>query len=262
MSQIIATAEPFFFPAAAASPHSVGCLLIHGFTGTPKEMRWMGEYLAKQGYSVLGIRLTGHATQPDDMARSQRTDWAASVEDGYHLLRGVADHIYLVGLSMGGVLALLMSTRLNVKGIIAMSTPYRLPVNYPVSAFKLTSLVMPYWPKVNEPPGASWFDKEAFREQISYPQNPVRSIAGLSKLLAEMRVALPKLNVPVCLIHSKDDRYVLPENLEYIDAELVSVPVKKKLYITGSGHVVTRDAARQQVFESAFEFIRSVEASQ
>jgi hypothetical protein len=49
--------EPFYFPG-----NEIGCLLIHGFTGTPKEMRWMGEYLARQGYSVLGVRLAGHAT--------------------------------------------------------------------------------------------------------------------------------------------------------------------------------------------------------
>src|SRR5512147_3178945 len=113
MLQIIPTAEPFFFLGDSSKP---ACLLIHGFTGTPKEMRWMGEFLNRHGYTCLGIRLTGHATNPEDMIRSNWTDWVASVEDGYHLLRGFADHIYLVGLSMGGALALLMSTRLDVKG--------------------------------------------------------------------------------------------------------------------------------------------------
>ena len=52
---IIKTAEPFYFPG-----NSTGCLLIHGFTGTPKEMRPLGDFLADKGYSVLGIRLSGH----------------------------------------------------------------------------------------------------------------------------------------------------------------------------------------------------------
>jgi carboxylesterase len=106
--------------------------LIHGFTGTPKEMRWMGEYLHQQGYTCLGIRLAGHATQPEDMIRSRWTDWTASVEDGYNILSGIANDIFLVGLSMGGTLSLLMSTRLTprVKGVVAMSTPSRLPRDY------------------------------------------------------------------------------------------------------------------------------------
>jgi carboxylesterase len=257
MLQIIPTAEPFFFPAPKTSSNSVGCLLIHGFTGTPKEMRGMGEYLARQGYSVLGIRLTGHATQPDDMRRSRCADWTVSVEDGYQLLRGVADNIYLVGLSMGGVLSLLMSTRLDVKGVVAMSTPYRLPVDYPAWMFRFVSYFMPYRTKVNEPPGTSWFDKAAFREQISYPKNPIHSIGELSKLLVKMRAALPSVNVPVQLIHSKDDRYVLPENMEHIYADL-GTSDKMKLYITGSGHIVTRDAAREEVFKSAGQFISRI----
>jgi carboxylesterase len=269
--QIIPTAEPFFLPAPSTLPlvaGRAGCLLIHGFTGSPKEMRPMGEYLAKQGYSVLGIRLTGHATRPKDMIRSRWTDWTASVEDGYQLLRGVADNIYLVGLSMGGVLSLLMSTRLDacpegevrrIKGVVAMSTPYRLPVNYPAWVFRLVSYFMSYQAKINEPPGTSWFDKEAFREQVSYPQNPMRSIGELTKLLAAMRAALPRVNVPVQLIHSKDDGYVLPENMEHIYAD-IPVSDKTKLYVTGSGHVVTRDAVRHQVFEATLNFIRRIES--
>src|SRR5687768_12862436 len=137
MSQVIPTAEPFFLLGDSAKP---ACLLIHGFTGTPKEMRWMGEYLNQQGYTCLGVRLAGHATRPEDMIRSRYTDWMASVEDGYHLLRGVTDKVFLVGLSMGGILSLLMSTRLEVKGVIAMSTPSRLPTDYPIWFLQLVSL--------------------------------------------------------------------------------------------------------------------------
>ena len=255
MTQIIPTAEPFFFPG-----NRTGCLLVHGFTGAPKEMRWMGEYLADKGFSVLGVRLAGHATKPEDMIRSNWTDWTASVENGFHLLRGVADHIYLVGLSMGAVLSLLMSTRLDVKGVVVMSTPYKLVDDWRLNYIDLLSKFIPYLPKGNYPPGAGWFDQESWKDHVSYPQNPVRSLGQLNRLLAEMRAALPKVNVPVLLIHSKDDGYVLPENLENIYASL-GASDKTKIYITGSGHVVTRDAARNQVFEAAYEFIRRVESA-
>jgi carboxylesterase len=91
--------------------------------------------------------------------------------------------------------------------------------------------------------------------------NPVRSIGELNKLLGEMRAALPKINVPVLLIHSRDDKYVSPESMDHIYADLVNASDKKKLYITGSGHVVTRDASRRQVFEAAAEFIQRVETT-
>ena len=221
----------------------------------------MGEYLNQQGYTCLGIRLAGHATRPEDMIRSRYTDWIASVEDGYHLLCGVTGKIFLVGLSMGGILSLLMSTQLDVRGVIAMSTPSRLPTDYPIWLLKLVSLVMRYRPKTKEVPGSGWFDKSAYADHISYSKNPVRSSAELKKLILEMHAALPKVNVPVLLMHSKDDTYVLPENMEQIYEGLVNARDKTKLYITGSGHVLPRDAARQQVFQSALEFIQRIESS-
>jgi carboxylesterase len=255
MSQIISTAEPFLLFGDSSKP---ACLLIHGFTGTPKEMRWMGEHLNQQGYTCLGVRLAGHATHPEDMIRSRWTDWVASVEDGYHLLCGLTDDIFLIGLSMGGVLSLLMSTQLDVRGVIAMSTPSRLPTDYPIWFLKLVSLVMKYRPKSKEPPGSGWFDKTAYQGHISYSTNPVRSAVELKNLILEMSAALPNVKVPVLLMHSKDEKYILSENMESIYAGLVNVADKTKLYIAGSGHVLPRDASREQVFKAALEFIQRI----
>jgi carboxylesterase len=255
MPQIIPTAEPFFLLGDSSKP---ACLLIHGFTGTPKEMRLMGEFLNGQGYTCLGIRLAGHATNPEDMIRSRWTDWVASVEDGYQLLCGMTDHIFLIGLSMGGILSLLMSTRLQVKGVVAMSTPSRLPTDYPTWFIELISHVILYRPKSKEPPGSGWFDKAAYQDHVAYAQNPVRSTAELKKLILEMHSALPMVKVPVLLMHSKDERYILPDNVEDIYAGLANASDKTKLYLTGSGHNLPRDASRAQVFQAALEFIQRV----
>jgi carboxylesterase len=255
MPQIIATAEPFLIPGSR-----IGCLLMHGFTGTPKEMRWMGEYLAGRGFSVLGVRLAGHATQPTDMIRSRWTDWVASVEDGYNLLGGLADHIYLVGLSMGGVLSLLMSTRLPVRGVVAISTPWLLSHDWRLPYIRFVSWVWRYRRKSPGPPNAGWFDPEAWKDHISYPRNPLRSIAELDALVREMRQALPKVRVPVLLVHSQDDHYVPPENIDLIYDGLTHAPEKTRLLVRNSGHVVTREPVREQVFEAAAEFILRVES--
>ena len=49
---IIKNAEPFFFPG-----NTTGCLLIHGFSSSPREMQPLGDFLAGKEYTVLGIRL-------------------------------------------------------------------------------------------------------------------------------------------------------------------------------------------------------------
>jgi carboxylesterase len=234
--------------------------LIHGFTGTPKEMRWMGEFLSSRGYTSLGVRLAGHATRPRDMIRQRHTDWMASVEDGYALLRGCTARVVLVGLSMGGVLSLLMSTRLEVAGVVCMSTPYELPPDPRLRFVNEMSVVKPFIPKSKLPPGSGWFDAEAWKEHVSYPMNPVRSLGELNKLLGEMRAELPQVRVPVLLVHSTDDGYVLPDHAGKIYAEL-GTQDKQQVSVHGSGHVITRDAARLEVFEQALKFIQRLEAA-
>ena len=251
---LIPTAEPFLLPGQPGQP---ACLLVHGFTGTPKEMRWMGDYLNVQGITCLGVRLTGHATRPRDMIRSRYTDWMVSVEDGYHLLRGLSENIFLVGLSMGGVLSLLMSTKLDVRGVVAMSTPFDLPEPRPAWQIQLFSHFKSYIRKSKGQPGEGWFDMDAYAGHVSYPLNPIRSAAELAKLIGKMHKALPQIRVPVLLIHSKDDKYVPPDSMSRID-ERLRTNEKESLWVSGSGHVVTRDAAREEVFAAASAFIQRV----
>jgi len=73
--------NPFFFEG-----NTTGCLLVHGFSGSPPEMRPMGVYLAEKGLTVIGVRLAGHGTTPEDMARTGWRDWVASAEEGLRAL--------------------------------------------------------------------------------------------------------------------------------------------------------------------------------
>ena len=75
-----------------------------------------------------------------------------------------------------------------------------------------------------------------------------------------MRGELHNVKVPVLLVHSKDDKYVPPESLESIFTDLVNVHDKTQLFVTSSGHVITRDASRGQVFKAVADFISRVES--
>jgi len=253
---LIHTAEPFLLPGTSR----IGCLLIHGFTGTPKEMRWMGEFLQAQGFSALGPRLFAHATRPEDMFRARYADWMASVEDGFSLLQGLTDEIYLIGLSMGGALALTCAAELPARGVITMSTPASLPGDWRLNHTALLSRFQPFLPKSKEAPGAGWFDPAGWQEHISYPQNPVRAIGELKSLLKEMNTRLPQVKQPALLVHSRNDRYVPQDSMERLYARLGSAQ-KSMLWVENSGHVIPRDAERQTVFRAAAEFIRQTAAT-
>ena len=257
MPQIIPTAEPFFLPGQGDNAH-IGCLLIHGFTGAPQGLRRLGEDLNHLGYSICGMRLAGHATRPEDMIRTRYRDWLLSVEDGCNLLRSCADQIFLLGLSMGGVLCLTAATQLEIRGVVAMSTFYNLPTrtSLPAWAIRILSCFMPYMHK-REVHRENWFDMTARQQHVSYPVLPVRSAAELKCLIEEMRSALPKIHVPVLLIHSRDDLYLEKNSMQQIFDQLTTVD-KQMLWVEGGGHNITEEPTREAVFNAAADFIRRV----
>src|SRR2546430_7371293 len=83
----------------------LGCLLVHGFTGTPEEMRPLGEALAARGFPVYAVRLAGHGTDVAELARTRWTDWFASVEAGVARLPASTQRLPRARASIGSPLA-------------------------------------------------------------------------------------------------------------------------------------------------------------
>jgi len=244
-SYIMPGAEPFYFPG-----NKTGCLLVHGFTGTPKEMRWIGEYLNKKGYSVYGVRLAGHATCIEDMIRSRWPDWVLSVEEGIDILKSECTQVFCVGLSMGGILSLIAAQRYDIKGSICMSTPYEVSRDWRLRFAKPLSLFIPSVAK-----GKSETKNQAAAEtHLDYPVYPTRSIAELRLLQNEMQQILPLIQKPVLLIHSKSD------GLSYTNSEIIfqklTCKEKELFLIEKSGHIITEDIERMPVYRKAEDFIK------
>lgn len=247
MSDIVQErARPFFFPGG---PN--GCLLIHGFTGSPTEMRWLGEHLADQGFSVLGVRLSAHGTDIKDMRRVRWRDWVASVEDGWQLLGGAAEKIVLIGLSMGGALAALLAEKRPASGIVMMSTPYALPRDRRLPLARPLSVLWPYVGKGHDRER----DPEIYDYHFSYDRHPTLAIAELNDLLRMLRAALPNLSLPALVMHSKEDAYVPPANAASVFNALGSSR-KELLWVERGGHVITLEPDRMSVYRRVAEFVK------
>lgn len=244
----IPTAEPFLIPGG-----KVGCLLLHGFTGTPKEMRMLADSLGQENYTVLAPRLAGHATHLDDMRRTTYRDWVASVEDGLNLLKGCTDQQVVMGLSMGGILALLAAARYDVSGVVSFSAPCALPAD-PRAAFLpyLTWLV----PQVSKGK-PDWRNLEAMKDHVDYPTYPTRSVLQLKQLIQIMRSELSRVSAPALFVQSHADRGIPAESLDVLSAGVSSTD-KTHLWVENSGHVVIREPEREVIFSAVKKFVKRV----
>jgi carboxylesterase len=244
--EVIPGAEPFLIKRGP-----IGCLLLHGYTGTPNEMLPLANSLAEANYTVLVPRLFGHATHPDDMLRARWWDWIASAEDGLNLLKGCSERQVVMGLSMGGALALILAARHPVEAVFSFSTPYDMP-NDP--RIKLLPLVK--WLNLKEPKGKSdWHDPNVPVNHIDYPYFPVASVLQLRELLNTLRKEVQAITVPAFFGQSRGDHTVPPESMDYLSSH-VSSKVIEKLWVDDSGHVIIKDLEKDKVFSAAKNFLR------
>ncbi len=213
----------------------------------------LGAHLANNGYTVLGPRLAGHGTSLDDLARTRWTDWLASAEDGLNLLRGMCDRIVLMGMSMGGLLSVLLAADQPPAGLVLMSTPVTLLQSPLRRWLKPLSLIVP---RVKKGP-PDWFDPSVNAERVAYPAYSTRAAAEVQDLITRVRATLPLVTVPTLILHSRNDTFVVPANAELLLSWL-GAKNKKLLMVENSNHLITLDATRQQVFEAARAFVRRV----
>jgi carboxylesterase len=136
-----------------------------------------------------------------------------------------------------------------------MSAPHHLPADPRLPYIRLLSKVQP---KLAKGP-SDWHDHEAELVHVDYPYYPTRAMVELNDLLAEMRASLPQVTAPALLIYSRQDGSVLPEDghADLIHDGLGSAQ-KSLVWVEGCGHVITRDAAREAVFQHVSAFVDQV----
>lgn len=240
--KILPGAEPFLIKGGPR-----GVLLVHGFTGAPAEMRLLGEQLAHQGYTVLGIRLPGHGTTIKDMETTVWRHWYGAVVDGWYLLSGLCREINVVGLSMGGLLSLKLAANFPLASVVSLSAPIFL-VQRQLEFLPIYRLLRRFVPKKQRE-----YDVEP-KYFVGYDQTPLSSLSSLLELIQSMETDLPHITCPSLVLQSRREHTVRPESASFI-FERIAARRKELFWLEKSGHVVTVDIERETVFEKVISFL-------
>jgi len=228
----------------------VGILLLHGLSGTPEEVRPLGDSLAEKGISSLAPWIVGHDSSPKDLARTHWQDWARSAREAYDEATRRWSKVFVGGLSMGGLQALHLASHLPVAGVITMAAPVRI-LDFRFNGIGFFKYLQ--WRTSNLTGGI--LDPSA-PAHITYPYVATQSLHELKRMMDHVREDLPYVRVPVLVVQGSKDSMVPPANGGIIHQALGS-SVKHLLPLDRSDHVVTMDFDRRTLFEKAFNFIRT-----
>ncbi len=224
---------------------SRGCLLIHGFAGTPPEVRGLGEHLAGRGFDVLAPLLAGHGESPQAMARTRWPDWARSAEEALTSLQRDCTQVFVAGQSLGASLALHLAARHpEVRGVVAMGA-----MGSPrfFRDWRLRFIWgMKYLVRWHQPSDNDLGDPSALRRLHSYARRPTACIESLLHFLRALERELPQVRVPALILHGRHDRTVPVENAPFILERLGSAD-KALVWFEWSGHAITVDWEHPQV---------------
>lgn len=247
-------AEPDQLQPFRLSGGTRGCLLIHGFAGTPPEVRGLAEHLAAKGYDVMGPLLAGHGLTPEAMARTRWRDWVGSAEDAFQIMARDCEEVFVAGQSLGGTLALhLAATHPTIRGVVAMGAMgspmfFR---DWRLRAIRGLKHVMRW----HVPGGdCDLGDPTALRFLHSYARRPTVCIESLLQFLAVVERELPSIRAPALILHGRRDRTVDVENAPFILDRIGSAD-KRLTWFEGSGHTITVDLEREQVYATVLSWL-------
>ncbi|MBN1178964.1 MAG: alpha/beta fold hydrolase [Anaerolineae bacterium] len=250
MSTRNADPSPFFFEGG-----SVGALLIHGFTGSPAEMRMVGGYLHQHGLTVSGPLLPGHGTSLEEMNRCRWGDWTAHAERALAELRARCETVYVGGLSMGSLLTLYLAAHHpDLPGIVVYSPAVKI-ANWMINLTPVMRHFVATWGASDEGE-TDLTDPEALQRLWHYEASPVPAAHELLKLTRKVRRLLPRVICPALVIHSTLDRSIHPDSARYTYKAIGSRD-KELVTLHHSGHCLTVDSEWEAVAEKTLAFIQA-----
>lgn len=239
--------EPFMFKEGKRA-----VLLLHGFTGHSADMRMLGRFLEKKGYTSYGPIYRGHGKRPEDLLEGSKDAWYEDAKKAYHHLKDQGfKKIALVGLSLGGVLSLKLALNEPVVGVGTMCSPMFFDDD--------TQLTKGFRYFASQYKSGEGKDEETIQEevdQLTIDAQPLFS--ELKQLVKEVNESLDLIYSPTLVIQAKDDQMINIASATHI-YDHVECDRKEIKWFEDAGHAITLGPKREGVHEAVLEFLESLE---
>lgn len=221
----------------------LGCLIIHGFAGSIEQIKSLDKYLNNKDYITSCPKLKGHTGNPNDMKNADYKEWINSAEEALLKLRKKTDKIVIVGFSMGGLIAINLANKYDIKAIITINTPiyywnlYRVGCNILDDCKnRRTNNIKRYLKAKNA--------------------SPAISMLNFLRLLNSTKAKFSDINCPVLILQAKDDDTTKVKSTNYIYDNIKSEEKEIILYEKG-GHQVLLSPYKDKIIIDIEKFLDS-----
>lgn len=240
--------SPFFLQAGP-----VGVLLLHGFTGTPREMWPLGAYLHERGLTVSAPLLHGHGSTLAEINRVNWRDWVAGVESAYANLKQNTTRRVIAGFSMGSLLAIWMAAHHDdIAGIVLYAPALRIAD----WRLNLTPLLKPFMHSYRHSGKSDLHDPEAVQWMGGFERYPVGAAAELWHLRRHVLRDVSRVRTPALVIYSDGDRSIHPHSGPETVRRLSQQAPVEVVILHDSGHAVVADREWEIVAEATHRFVQ------
>ncbi len=243
-------ANAFDLRPESGSANGAAVLCLHGLTGTPYEVRPVAEQLVARGVRARGPWMAGHEEGVEVLAKTPWQDWVEVARGELAALRVEHDRVFLVGMSMGGLVGLRLAQTEEVDAIVVIGTPLVLAPPIP----QLLPLLRRFVSSRPKKDGSDIRDPAARARHPSLPMMPLAAVAEMIALQSVVIRDLAKVRAPILVTHGRLDRTARPRDAERILKEVGSSD-KELFYLERSGHVATVDYDGPALARAAADFL-------
>jgi carboxylesterase len=230
--------------------------LIHGYTSTPDEMRELAEEIHSEfNETIFVTRLKGHGKVPSQIVDLTLYDWYEQVAKEYDTLNENCEKVNLIGFSFGGALATRLAENKDVNNVYLLS-PYIFARYNWYYLFKLENYLDIFadilvYGKKNQI--AQINSQEGLDKHIAYWNMPFLPIKNSKTFFNEVKSDLNKINAPILLQQSKNDKTSDIKSSIYI-YENVKSENKDLIIFEKSNHVIQEDYDKKEVIKNILNF--------
>jgi carboxylesterase len=248
---IMIGAEPFELDAH----NGRAVLLVHGGGDTPQTLRYLADVLHARGYAVRAPLLPGHGRALREFTNVTADAWLDAVRTEYRAMRARHGWVGVIGLSMGGALAVQLAAEvgdeLPALGLVAPYLSIPIFVRRAARLAPIWGVMLPYVRSAES--GRSIHDPVEEQKSRAYGVFTPAALRALIVTADRASARLPRVTAPTVVIQSREDNRITPDACERCFAAL-GAREKRLVWVEGAGHIITVDRGRERVLRELAEW--------